>query len=46
MFRFVLGVAVGFLIYDLNLVPHMITFFNESGLNQTTISYLESLKNE
>tara|TARA_Y100001973_G_scaffold59618_1_gene87708 strand:- start:323 stop:460 length:138 start_codon:yes stop_codon:yes gene_type:complete len=44
MFRIFLGIVIGILIYDLNLIPEILKIFNESGLNDMTIKTLEGLK--
>ena len=44
MFRIFLGIVIGMLLYDLNLIPEILRFFNESGMNDMTIKTLEGLK--
>jgi len=44
MFKFFIGIVIGMLLYDLNLIPEILRFFNESGMNDMTIKTLEGLK--
>ena len=44
MFKITLGIIIGILICEFNILPEMLTFFNESGLNEITIETLEGLK--
>ena len=44
MFRIFLGIVIGILICDLNIMSDFLRFFNESGLNDLTIETLEGLK--
>ena len=44
MFKFFIGIVIGILICDLNFTSGILTFFNESGLNDLTIETLEGLK--
>ena len=44
MFKFIFGIIVGFLIYDLDLVPFIISFTNESGLTDYFINTLQNFK--
>ena len=44
MFKIIIGIVIGILICDLNLIPEILRFFNESGMNDMTIKTLEGLK--
>ena len=44
MFKIIIGIVIGMLIYDLNLISEILRFFNESGMNDLTIKTLEGLK--
>ena len=44
MFRIFLGIVIGILICDLNIISDILRFFNESGMNDMTIKTLEGLK--
>ena len=44
MFKIFIGIVIGILIYDLNIISDILRFFNESGLNDLTIKTLEGLK--
>ena len=44
MFKIIIGIVIGILICDLNFTSGILTFFNESGLNDLTIETLEGLK--
>ena len=44
MFKIFLGIVIGMLLYDLNLIPEILRCFNESGMNDMTIKTLEGLK--
>ena len=44
MFEIIIGIVIGILICDLNIISDILRFFNESGLNDLTIETLEGLK--
>ena len=44
MFKIFIGIVIGMLLYDLNIISDILRFFNESGLNDLTIETLEGLK--
>ena len=44
MFKIFIGIVIGILICKFNILPEMLSFFNESGLNDITIETLEGLK--
>ena len=44
MFKIIFGIMIGILLIELNLIPEILRFFNESGLNDLTIETLEGLK--
>ena len=44
MFKIFIGIVIAMLLYDLNLKPEILRFFNESGMNDMTIKTLEGLK--
>ena len=44
MTKFVIGVIVGLLLGEFNIMSEMLNFFVESGLNDVTIETLEGLK--
>ena len=44
MFKIIFGIMIGILLIELNLIPEILRFFNESGMNDMTIKTLEGLK--
>ena len=44
MTKFVIGVIVGPLLAEFNIMSEMLDFFNKSGLNDLTIETLEGLR--
>ena len=44
MFKIVIGIVIGVLLIEFNIMPEVLDFFNQSGLNDLTIETLEGLK--
>ena len=44
MFKIFIGIVIGIIIVEFNIMPEVLEFFNQSGLNDLTIETLEGLK--
>ena len=44
MFKIFIGIVIGNIIVEFNIMPEVLDFFNQSGLNDLTIETLEGLK--
>ena len=44
MFKIFIGIVIGIIIVEFNIMPEVLDFFNQSGLNDLTIETLEGLK--
>ena len=44
MFKIFIGIVIGIIIVEFNIMPEVLDFFNQSGLNDLTIETLEWLK--
>ena len=44
MFKIFIGIVIGIIIVEFNIMPEVLDFFNQSGLNDFTIETLEGLK--
>ena len=44
MFNIIFGIIIGIIIVKFNILPEVLDFFNQSGLNDLTIETLEGLK--
>ena len=44
MFKIFIGIVIGIIIVEFNIIPEVLDFFNQSGLNDLTIETLEGLK--
>ena len=44
MFKIFIGIVIGIIIVEFNIMPEVLDFFNQCGLNDLTIETLEGLK--
>ena len=44
MFKIIIGIIIGIMIVEFNIMSEMLDFFNKSGLNDLTIETLEGLR--
>ena len=44
MLKIIIGIVIGIIIVEFNIMPEVLDFFNQSGLNDLTIETLEGLK--
>ena len=44
MFKIFIGIVIGIIIVEFNIMPEVLDFFNQSGLNDLTIETLEGLR--
>ena len=44
MFKIIFGIIIGIIIVEFNIMPAVLDFFNQSGLNDLTIETLEGVK--
>ena len=44
MFKIFIGIVIGIIIVEFNIMTEVLDFFNQSGLNDLTIETLEGLK--
>ena len=44
MFKIFIGIVIGIIIVEFNIMPEVLDFFNQSCLNDLTIETLEGLK--
>ena len=44
MFKIFIGIVIGIIIVEFNIMPEVLDFFNQSGLNDLTTETLEGLK--
>ena len=44
MFKIFIGIVIGIMIVEFNIMSEMLAFFNKSGLNELTIETLEGLR--
>ena len=44
MFKIIFGIIIVIIIVKFNILPEVLDFFNQSGLNDLTIETLEGLK--
>ena len=44
MFKIIIGIIIGIILIEFNIIPEVLDFFNQSGLYDLTIETLEGLK--